>query len=132
MAKKTDSTTKPAAPSGAAPAVPTPTKRALKPAVPTVAEPAAPVPAKRTVKPIAKTVPAAKKKAPPAKARRIVKKAAAPAKPRYTQEDVALRAYFISEKRRHHGLPGDEHQDWIEAERQLAAESTKPKKVKKA
>lgn len=36
-------------------------------------------------------------------------------------EDVALRAYFIAEKRRRDGLPGDEHQDWLEAERQLSA-----------
>jgi Protein of unknown function (DUF2934) len=33
-----------------------------------------------------------------------------------------LRAYFISEKRRNEGLPGDDQQDWLEAERQLKAE----------
>ena len=34
-------------------------------------------------------------------------------------EDIALRAYFIAEKREQLGLPGDSLGDWIEAERQL-------------
>ena len=38
-------------------------------------------------------------------------------------DDVALRAYFISEKRRAHGIPGDEHQDWINAEREFQEEA---------
>jgi hypothetical protein len=42
--------------------------------------------------------------------------------------DIALRAYFISEKRRSQGLHGNEHHDWVEAERQLLAEKKKPKK----
>ncbi len=37
-------------------------------------------------------------------------------------DDIALRAYFIAEKRRLQGLPGDESQDWLEAERQIASE----------
>lgn len=56
-------------------------------------------------------------------------------KPAFTTDDIALRAYFISEKRRKLGLPGDPHQDWIEAERELTAESAKKpaaKKIKKA
>ena len=40
----------------------------------------------------------------------------------FTQDDIALRAYFLSEKRREHGLAGDQHQDWLEAERQLREE----------
>jgi hypothetical protein len=81
------------------------------------------VPAKRAVKP------AAKSKAPAAKAKkRPVKKAAPKKKPAYTREDIALRAYFIAEKRHAHGLPGNEHLDWVEAERQIAAESKRPKK----
>lgn len=44
--------------------------------------------------------------------------------PGFTREDIALRAYFISEKRRTAGLPGDEPGDWIEAERQLLSESS--------
>lgn len=36
-----------------------------------------------------------------------------------TTEDIALRAYFIAEHRRHRGLPGNPESDWLEAERQL-------------
>jgi hypothetical protein len=118
MAKKTDSTTKPAASAPLA-----------------AAAPVTPKPAKRAVKPAAKAKPSAKKaKASPARKKPAAKATSktAPKKPAYTPDDVALRAYFISEKRRAHGLPGDEHHDWIEAERQLLAESTKSKKAKKA
>jgi hypothetical protein len=37
-------------------------------------------------------------------------------------EDIALRAYFIAEKRHSSGTPGDELGDWVEAERQLLSE----------
>jgi len=37
-------------------------------------------------------------------------------------EVVALRAYFIAEKRHADGIPGEEVGDWLEAERQLLAE----------
>ena len=37
-------------------------------------------------------------------------------------DDIALRAYFIAEKRQQLGLPGDSLGDWIEAERQLLGE----------
>jgi hypothetical protein len=43
----------------------------------------------------------------------------------FSTEDIALKAYFIAEDRHRHGLPGDEHSDWIEAERQLRAEARK-------
>jgi hypothetical protein len=86
-------------------------------------------PAKRAIKPAAEKTKTVTAKAKPATR---TPKPKVPATPAYTQEDVALRAYFISEKRRNHGLPGDEHQDWLEAERQLASESTKPKKAVKA
>ena len=82
-------------------------------------------PAKRTAKPAAKKKPAAAKAKPAAKT-------AQPAAPAYTPDDVALRAYFIAEKRRGEGLPGDEHGDWVAAERQLVQESAKKKKAKKA
>ncbi|MBU3664746.1 MAG: DUF2934 domain-containing protein [Chthoniobacterales bacterium] len=36
-----------------------------------------------------------------------------------TNHDIAVRAYFIAEKRRELGLPGDAESDWLEAERQL-------------
>ncbi len=103
------------------------------------AKPAAP--AKR----VAKTKPAAKKPplldpAPaqsqpaPAKPKPAARKAKRPVsrakKPAYTQDDIALRAYFIAERRQTAGLPGDAHQDWIEAERQLASEAVKSSKSK--
>ena len=80
------------------------------------------MPTKTTTK---KTAPAATAKKPAAKKPAAPKAKKAPA---YTQEDVALRAYFISEKRRQLGVAGDSHSDWIEAERQIAAENgAKPK-----
>lgn len=36
-----------------------------------------------------------------------------------TTDDIALRAYYISERRQHLGLPGDAQSDWLEAEKQL-------------
>ncbi len=37
--------------------------------------------------------------------------------------DIALRAYYIAERRRNLGLAGDETGDWVEAERQLSTEA---------
>ena len=125
MAKKTDSTTKPTVAATPAPAKPP----AAAPAKPVTAAPEK-SPAKAAVKkkPTAKAVKApVGKKAKPAS-----KKSVKPAAAAYTREDVALRAYFIAEKRFAQGLPGSEHQDWLEAERQLAAENGKPKKARKA
>jgi hypothetical protein len=42
--------------------------------------------------------------------------------PTIRTEDIALRAYFIAEKRQQLGLPGDSMSDWVEAERQLLGE----------
>ena len=42
-----------------------------------------------------------------------------------TVEDISLRAYFIAERRKGLGWPGDETSDWVEAERQLLSEATK-------
>ena len=39
-----------------------------------------------------------------------------------TLEQIQLRAYFISERRRKLGIAGDAHQDWIAAEQELRAE----------
>ena len=36
-----------------------------------------------------------------------------------TFEQIQLRAYFISEQRRNQGIAGDEHSDWVRAEREL-------------
>ena len=41
---------------------------------------------------------------------------------RPTAEQVALRAYFIAERRRTLGMQGDETSDWIAAERELIEE----------
>ena len=48
---------------------------------------------------------------------------AMPNRPMVSAELVALRAYFISEKRRKDGVEGDPLADWLEAERQIASES---------
>ena len=59
------------------------------------------------------------------------KTAAAPVFSHISREEIALRAYFIAEKRHRDGLPGNEHLDWLEAEKQLQAER-KPKRKKAA
>jgi len=41
-----------------------------------------------------------------------------------TTETIAVRAYYISEKRHHLGLSGDPASDWVEAEQQLQREIT--------
>jgi hypothetical protein len=126
MGKKNDTvkpvTTVPEVPASAAitatpaPAIPAP---GTKPAATAVVT-AAPVPlasAATTNGDGAAKKPAAKKKA----AKKVVR-----AKPvKFLTEDIALRAYFIAEHRHQHGLHGDEHSDWIEAERQLKAEHRK-------
>jgi hypothetical protein len=38
-------------------------------------------------------------------------------------EEIRIRAYFISERRRRFALPGDADSDWLEAKRQLLSES---------
>jgi hypothetical protein len=40
-----------------------------------------------------------------------------------SDEDIQLRAYFISERRHRLDLPGDASSDWIEAKRQLLSEA---------
>jgi hypothetical protein len=42
-----------------------------------------------------------------------------------SDEEVRLRAYFISERRVQNGLPGDSAHDWLEAQRQLQDEAGK-------
>ena len=74
----------------------------------------------------AKAAPAAAKKTTALRKPATASKARALA---VTTDDIALRAYFIAEKRRQLGLPGDEHQDWLDAESQLVAESGTRKKT---
>ena len=40
-----------------------------------------------------------------------------------SNEQISMRAYFISERRRRLALPGDANSDWLEAKRQLLAET---------
>lgn len=105
MGKKTE-TKKPAAPSkrGAS------TKPA---AVATVVAPAAP---------------AKKPKAASAKKAAAKPAAAKAKKPSYTHDDVALRAYFIAERRQAAGIHGTPQQDWVAAERELKLEAKGPRK----
>jgi hypothetical protein len=115
MGKKTTNT-KPA----------TPAKRVAK-TKPAAEKPASPAAAPESTPVAAPTVPKAKAKAAPRATKTVVAK---PKKPAYSQEDIALRAYFIAERRQAAGLPGDSHQDWIEAERQLASEAATAGKSK--
>jgi len=65
--------------------------------------------------------PAPKKRAAPKTA--AAKKPTAKKSKRPANEDIALRAYFIAERRQKLGWFGDETQDWVEAERQLLKEA---------
>lgn len=40
-----------------------------------------------------------------------------------SDEQIRLRAYFISERRRRFALPGDAESDWLEAKRQLLSDA---------
>jgi len=75
---------------------------------------------KKTVKtvsaPTAKVIAKLKAAAKPVKKKKAVAKVVA-------TDDIALRAYFIAEGRQATGGHGDEHGDWVEAERQLRAEA---------
>ena len=82
-----------------------------------------PEPAKASVNGDGAKPKAAKKKATKKKAKKAVV---------FSTEDIALRAYFIAEHRHHHGLHGDAHSDWVEAERQLKKEHKKAEKKKPA
>ena len=110
-------------------------------AVPAKAPAIAKAPAKPATKsPAVVEAPAAKAAQPvapaPVAAPAAPKKSAA--KPKVAGEgaavssnDIALRAYFIAENRRLQGFPGDESQDWLEAERQIAAERGSTQKSSK-
>lgn len=86
------------------------TKKSAKPTPPAGAAPDVPAraPAKKTAKPAAK-------KAPARKAAR--KKKAAGAQP--SPDAIARAAYLNYRRRVEDGLPGDQHTDWLEAERSL-------------
>lgn len=89
---------------------------------------------KAAVKAVSATVPAggdssvelagAKLKAKKPKAATPKKAAKAAA---ISAEDIAMRAYFIAERRHKMGWHGDSTSDWVEAERQLKAEAARKK-----
>ena len=84
---------------------------------------------KKEVKTAAKSLAAAGKaavaKPKPLKTPKTPKPAKKKAAKVISNEDIALRAYFIAERRQASGGHGDEHGDWVEAERQLRAEAAK-------
>src|SRR5690349_14903313 len=63
-----------------------------------------------------KSTPTATKKKPPRPAEHARK-----AEP--SEEEIRLRAYFMSERRHRLALPGDASSDWLEAKRQLLSET---------
>jgi hypothetical protein len=89
------------------------------------AEPAPEPAAPKAKKAPAKKAPA-KKKAKPAA--RVIETTVTTEEILISNDDIALRAYFISEARHANGHGGDETSDWIEAERQLRAEAAAKKK----
>jgi hypothetical protein len=80
-----------------------------------------------------KSLPAAAQETPAAGAKETkARKSPAPRKkaikaPTISGDDIALRAYFIAERRQKMGWPGDSTGDWVEAERQLRAEAARKK-----
>lgn len=108
-ANKAAPAAKDATPPAAAPARgKTPSK-----AVAVIAPPAAAAPDRKAPAPAVARKPATKtsRKAPTSSA-----------EPSFTHDDIAVRAYLISEKRAQHGHHAEPHEDWAEAERQLRDE----------
>jgi hypothetical protein len=66
---------------------------------------------------------AAPKKPSTPRASKARKKAAGTPAVQPSNEEIQLRAYFISERRHRLDLPGDATSDWVEAKRQLVAEA---------
>lgn len=92
---------------------------------------AAPKPKKASSKPAKRAAtrkPAAKVPASVSVAKVATVKKAAKTKPAISvvisDSDIALRAYFIAERRQNLGWDGDEHGDWVEAKRQLEEEAS--------
>jgi hypothetical protein len=69
-----------------------------------------------------KSAPPRRKKSAPAQKARVTMPPGAGTTPRPSDEEIRLRAYFISERRRRFALPGDADSDWLEARRQLLSE----------
>jgi hypothetical protein len=67
--------------------------------------------------------PARKKSAPKPAKKKAPKPAEQARKAEPSEEEIRLRAYFISERRHRLALPGDASSDWLEAKRQLLSET---------
>jgi hypothetical protein len=72
-----------------------------------------------------KSAPPRRKKSAPAQEARVTMPPKAGTTARPSDEEIRLRAYFISERRRRFALPGDADSDWLEAMRQLLSESAR-------
>jgi hypothetical protein len=70
-----------------------------------------------------KSVPTRRKKSAPAQKARASTPSEAGTTAVPSDEEIRLRAYFISERRRRFALPGDADSDWLEARRQLLSET---------
>ena len=77
----------------------------------------------KTVALPAKEIPAAPAAEKPAIRKTTAKRPAGSSKAKEpSYEQVQLRAYFIGERRKSLGIPGDETSDWVQAELELKAE----------
>lgn len=95
-------------------------KSAAKPATKSAAK----KPAQSAPKSAARTTKTKKSEAAPVSKPPAPHKLAAPA---VTHDEIALRAYYIGERRQMMGWPGDSSGDWVEAEAQLVAEKKRRK-----
>src|SRR2546429_470876 len=91
--------------------------RTIKPVFESLVNPAV----EQTAKTLRPSVPQTPKIAPALAAVPMPPEAARITEP--SDEEIRLRAYFISEHRRRFALPGDADSDWREAKRQLLCES---------
>jgi hypothetical protein len=72
-----------------------------------------------------KSTPPRRKKNAPVQKTSVTMPSGAATTARPSDEEIRLRAYFISERRRRFALPGDADSDWLEARRQLLSESAR-------
>jgi Protein of unknown function (DUF2934) len=70
-----------------------------------------------------KRAPARKEAAPARKANFSMPPEAGTTAAGPSDDEIRMRAYFISERRRRFALPGDADSDWLEAKRQLLSET---------
>jgi hypothetical protein len=70
----------------------------------------------------ARKMPQRTKKSPAAGKKKSIKRGSSGKAVEPSDEDIRLRAYFISERRHRLALPGDASSDWLEAKKQLLSE----------